>query len=87
MVPNSSNINYYNLVTQVFQQGAESSPIFWKVFHLQADLDFWHGYAFQGLHNEISGHCRKDQRTYQRKFCAALARRNKFLDNHVEEFL
>lgn len=56
----------------------------WALWKLNADLEMWYSYLIQGLRNEIHGHCRKDQRTYQRKFCSLLARKQKFLSNYAE---
>jgi len=47
-------------------------------FVYQTDIDYWYSYVTQGLKNEIQGHCRKDQRTYQRKFCNAISRKQRF---------
>ena len=80
-------MNYGKMTHTILAKSADDSPIYWKLFHLKADLDYWTSYTFQGLRNEISGHSRKDQRTYQRKFCSALSRRNSFIDSNLEFFL
>jgi hypothetical protein len=58
-----------------------------KFWLLDNEVQFWYSYFSQGLKNEIHGHCRKDQRTYQRKFCSALSRRDKIKDQYPEYFI
>lgn len=47
---------------------------YWEWYHLDMELDYRYSYVHYGLNNEIQGHCRKDQRTYQRKFCSTYAK-------------
>jgi hypothetical protein len=47
-------------------------------------VEYWYSYFIQGLRNEIHGHCRKDQRKYQRRYCSALSRRAKLKDQYPE---
>jgi hypothetical protein len=58
-----------------------------KFWLLDNEVRFWYSYFSQGLKNEIHAHCRKNQRTYQRKFCSALSRRDKFKDQYPEYFI
>lgn len=70
-----------------YQRLPENSPIATDIWILEADVDMWYSYVSQGLLNTIQNHCRKDQRTYQRRFCAALSKLHRFVDNHPEEFI
>ena len=63
------------------------SNLYWKLWHLEAELDMWASYAISGSLGEIQGHTRKDQRTYQRKFCRTYSKRLKFFEDHMEDFL
>jgi hypothetical protein len=58
-----------------------------KLWVLDSDVQYWYSYFSQGLRNEIQGHCRKDQRTYQRKLCSMLSRRDKLKDQYPEYFI
>jgi hypothetical protein len=51
---------------------------------LQWDVDYWRSYTLQGLRGEIEGNTRKDQRLYQRCFCAAYSRLHRFREQHPE---
>jgi hypothetical protein len=55
-----------------------------KLWLLDRKVQCWYSYFSQGLRNEIRGHCRKDQRKYQRKFCSALSKRDKLKDQYPE---
>lgn len=55
-----------------------------KLKILRWDLEMWYSYVTQGLRGEIEGNTRKDQRTYQRKYCAAYSRLHKFIEKHPE---
>ena len=46
------------------------------LWYLNAEIEYWYSYVHFGLKGKIQKHSRKDQRTYQRKFCSWLARRN-----------
>lgn len=54
---------------------------------LRWDVEYWYSYVVQGLHNEIRGHTRKDQRTYQRHFCNCLSKLDRFREQHAELFI
>ena len=54
---------------------------------LQWELDMWYSYVISGLRNEIQHHSRKDQRTYQRRFCAAYSKLQRFKEQHAECFI
>jgi hypothetical protein len=60
---------------------AEFKTKFWV---LDAGVQYWYSYFIQGLRNEIHCHCRKDQRTYQRRYCSALSRIAKLKDQYPE---
>lgn len=51
---------------------------------LKWDLSMWHQYVSQGLRNEIHNHSRKDQRRYQRCYCASYSRLQRFQEAHAE---
>jgi hypothetical protein len=55
-----------------------------KLWIIDSDIQYWYSYVSQGLRNEIQGHSRKDQRTYQRKFCSMLSRSAKFKEQYPE---
>ena len=55
-----------------------------QLSNLRWDADYWYSYVTQGLANEISGHTRKDQRYYQRKFCSFYSRLKRFREQHAE---
>ena len=62
-------------------------PLYYQWFVLDADVQLWGQYVISGLANRIYKHTRKDQRTYQRKFCSFYARRATFIESHIEEFV
>lgn len=51
---------------------------------LKWNVNYWYSYVYQGLRNEISGHCRKDQRTYQRHFCSCYSKLQRFREQYPE---
>ena len=51
------------------------------------ELDMWYQYVISGLHNEIQGHTRKDQRSYQRHFCNYYSRLQRFREQYAEYFI
>ena len=51
------------------------------------NTDYWYQYVRAGLRNQIQGHTRKDQRTYQRHYCNCYSRLQRFREQHAEHFL
>ena len=57
------------------------------LWYLDAEVGYWYSYVHFGLKNEIQKHTRKDQRTYQRKFCSWLARCNTIKAKYPELYI
>jgi len=79
--------NYDQFIHDFLLTETESHPAYWRLWHFRMDVDYWYSYVRQGLRNQIEGHSRKDQRTYQRKFCSFISRRNQYIDSHPEYFI
>lgn len=58
-----------------------------KILTMNWDMNMWYQYVTQGLNNEIESHTRKDQRTYQRKFCSILSRRDRLKEKYPEHLV
>ena len=69
---------------QYFAQHHTEHPLYEEYsYRIDTEVQYWAYYCFR----HPPGSIRRDIRLYQRKFCSWLSRRDRWIENHLEEFI